>query len=144
MLKKIVVGVLATIGTFAIIALGGYIVLRAPPHSANTKPFIHEYASPNGKYKAALISYIGGAPTEGGTSCLNQIMIIPASLNDKIPDNRYEVYSTRECDSSSADHSPGPKINWTSDSSVEITFSINSTALASAAVHLKNKMIRAK
>ncbi|QCP53235.1 hypothetical protein FAZ95_29665 [Trinickia violacea] len=82
-----------------------------------------------------LLSWAGG----GGLApyCNEVLLVIPASLDvDQAQhDKRYEVYSA-ECDGFS-DHSASPKIVWRSNELLDVSFSINSTALFPKNVALK-------
>ncbi len=133
-MKKMLMRFLAAIGALSIAGLGGYFALGALSSGAGVKPFSHSFPSPNGQYKAVLLTFSGGSAL-GDAFCYDKILVVPASVSNDVPDERYEVYSA-QCDLF-ADHSTSPKLKWTSDSALEITFSINSTALSSRTVRLK-------
>jgi hypothetical protein len=133
-IKKILIGFLAACGAVSIVALCGYFALGALSSGAMVKPFSHSFPSPDGKYKAVLLTYAGGSAL-GDAFCYDKILIVPASISDEIPNARYEVYSAN-CDIFD-DHTPSPKLVWTADSTLEIAFSINSTALFGRNVFVK-------
>src|SRR6267142_1529170 len=142
MIKKVLVGFLATVGAISIVGLAGYVVLRklAP---ALDPPTSHSFTSPKGQYRAVLLTDAGG----GGISpyCQNKVLVIPTSLNEhqaaltpnrhRSGEGKYEVYSA-PCDLFQ-DHNNSPKLEWTADDALEITFSINSTALFTHEVRLR-------
>jgi hypothetical protein len=72
-------------------------------------------------------------------TCANQIAIasrMPRSqLVHTAAAGSYGVYSA-QCDTF-RDHSNSPKLRWTADYALEITFSINSTALVTRDVRLR-------
>lgn len=142
MIKKLLVRFLATVGAISIVGLGSYVVLRelAP---ALDPPTSRSFPSPNEKYRAALLTYAGGGAIS--PYCHNKVLVIPTALDEReaaLTPNRYrsgegkyEVYSA-PCDSF-RDHTNSPKVEWTADDALEITFSINSTALFTQDIRLR-------
>jgi hypothetical protein len=70
--------------------------------------------SPDGKFKAAQITYAGGGAIS--PYCENIILVVPASISDDVAEHekRYEVFSAES--DNFADHSRSPKVEWVSDS----------------------------
>jgi hypothetical protein len=98
------------------------------------------HPSPDQKYKAVhFISSGGGA---GSGWCKGVISIVPATIPDNLveqdkqyQDERYSVFAGA-CDTFS-NHENSPKMQWLSNNILEVTFSINSTALHGHSVVLK-------
>src|SRR5262245_10048575 len=135
MIKKALVGLLMTVGAISIVALLGYFVLRALPRAAEHVTS-RSFPSPNGAYKAVLLSYL----VEGGLAinsyCYDKVLVVPSSVDEqqavstpnkwRSAESKYEVY-LGECDTF-RDHTNSPKLAWIADYELEITFSIKSTA----------------
>src|SRR5947208_720828 len=111
---KILLWTLAAIGG---VVIGLYLIaaglVTAIP---GRKPdrYVSAVLSPNGKFKAAQITYAGGGAIS--PYCENTILVVPVSISDDVAEQekRYEVFSA-ECDNF-ADHSRSPKVDWISDS----------------------------
>jgi hypothetical protein len=132
---RILLWILATVGA---VVIGLYLIaaglVTAIPGGKSDR-YVSVVLSPNRKFKAAQITYAGGGAIS--PYCENTVLVVPASIPDDVAERekRYEVFSA-ECDTF-ADHSRSPKVEWISDSSLKITFSINSTALTGHKVSLK-------
>jgi hypothetical protein len=132
---RILLWILATVGAVVV----GFYFLAAGLVTAipGVKPdrYVSAVLSPNGNFRAAKITYAGGGAIS--PYCDNTILIVPSSTSDDVAERekRHEVFSA-ECDTF-ADHSNSPKVEWISDGNLQITFSINSTALTSHKVSLR-------
>jgi hypothetical protein len=119
----VTIGIICIIaGLFAVIPIGkrDRIVSIAP--------------SPTGKYQAQKITYASGGAIS--PNCRDVILVVPVSEPDAAKQEaRNEVFSA-ECDSF-ASHEGAPKIEWLSDDNLQITSSINSTAVTAKTVNLK-------
>jgi hypothetical protein len=91
-------------------------------------------ASPDEKYKAVKVTMAGGGAS---SYCFDSISIVLASYPDSFAerDKAYEIYSA-PCDAF-ANHEPSPKIEWLSNSALQITVSINSTGFSARTLTLK-------
>lgn len=99
--------------------------------------YVKLYPSPSGHMKAAHISRFGG----GGIAsyCSEAIAVAPMSADEaEITAEKFEVYSSGECDTF-ADHSLSPTIEWISDETLRIGFSINRTAATMKTVQLRGQ-----
>jgi hypothetical protein len=98
---------------------------------------VRPFPSPDGTYVAMLLNYNGGGAIS--SYCNDRIAIIPKSFSREfphdIPDESYDVFRA-EC-GTFADHSFSPKLDWISNSHLQITYSIHYTALSPAKVQLK-------
>jgi hypothetical protein len=134
-ISRVLLWILAAVGA----VVTGLCVIAAGlvPVIPGVKPdrYVSTILSPNGKFKAAKITYTSGGAIS--PHCDDTILIMPASMPDDVAERekRYEVFSA-ECDTF-ADHSRSPNVEWISDGHLQITFSINSTALTPNKVSLK-------
>jgi hypothetical protein len=96
--------------------------------------------SPDGKLKAAIVTYAGGGAIS--PYCYQSISVVPAETPDQeAVDSRFEVYSG-PCDSFALKEgtmAASPLVEWISDSMLRITISINSTALHPSTVRVKKR-----
>jgi hypothetical protein len=135
-IKKIVIICLALIGAFevATFALPHLFRLVLPVQKSDDF-FAKVISSPNGKYKAVVISEAGG----GGLSpyCNERIAIAPSIVENSTIElaSTYNVYSG-VCDTF-ANHEASPELKWLSDSSLQIAISINTTAMYPRQISLK-------
>lgn len=140
MVRKVVIGILAAVGVLAVL---DYLVPRHARFVLLPGWSFHSFPSPDAKYKAVYLIDAGGAAGSG--YCNAKILIIPESLDERkaalepnqyrADEGRYDVFAG-PCDSFS-DHEASPKLKWASDTSLEITLSINSSALFAEDFSLK-------
>jgi hypothetical protein len=91
---------------------------------------------PQGKFKVVQLTYASGSALTGGLSCVDKVSVLPTSLDSaQATEARFQVF-VADC-ASFADHSPSPKIEWLTDSSIKITASIDSTALVVTPVNMR-------
>jgi hypothetical protein len=78
--------------------------------------------SPDGKYKAVKVTLVGGGASP---FCFDSVSVIFAAYPDSFAerDKAYEIYSGR-C-RSFADREPSPKIDWLSNTALQITHANN-------------------
>jgi len=135
-IKTIAIYAFALVGAFKIATLAlHHMVGNAPLSSAGGEMFVKALSSPSGKYKAIVFTNAGGGAIS--PSCFQRISVAPASIKESEVERmpQHEVYSG-PCDSFT-NHEPSPKVQWTSDSSLRIEFSINETAISPSQVRLK-------
>jgi len=127
---------LAIIGAFTVIAYFEPQRYVAPP----TPDYIKFVGSPDGKLKAAVLTFAGGGALS--PFCHEKVSIIPASATDHdVTDSRFEVYSG-PCDGFAPKNNivdQSPKLEWLSDTALRITISINATAAQPRKVELKKQ-----
>jgi hypothetical protein len=78
--------------------------------------------SPDGKYKAVKVTLAAGGASP---FCFDSISVVFAAYPDNFAerDKAYEIYSA-PC-GSFADHAPSPKIDWLSNTALQITHANN-------------------
>jgi hypothetical protein len=134
-IARILLWILATVG--AVVTGLYFIAAGLVTAIPGVKPdrYVSTVLSPNGKFKATKITYTSGGAIS--PHCDDTILVMPAANPDDVAERekRHEVFSA-ECDSF-ADHNSSPKVEWISDGNLQITFSINSTALTPNKVSLK-------
>jgi len=93
------------------------------------------YASPNGRYTAALVTRAGGGAI--APFCSDAVLVFNSlqTIDEVLARPEYQVYSG-ECDVFS-DHGASPKLTWTSDDELHIDFAIGATALTGRDVKLR-------
>jgi hypothetical protein len=134
---RILVGVLATIGGLTIIAVGFGVLVGTGLDRVIGEPnrFVSATPSPDGNHNAVRLTIAGG----GGLSpfCTDKIFVVPQTVSNDaaVRDQSNEVYAGT-CDFFMS-HDPSPKIEWLSSDTLQITFSINSTALYGRSASLK-------
>jgi hypothetical protein len=144
MTKKILIGFLATIGAIALLGMCGFILLRELAPTFATPEVTFSFPSQNGKYNAVILGFAGG----GGLSpyCCDKVLVIPSSVDwreayrtpnkYKSGEGRYEIF-TKQCDSFRDQTGSTKPMNWITDNELQITFSINSSAIFTEDVHLR-------
>jgi hypothetical protein len=127
---------LAIIGGFTVVAYFApqrYVAAPTPDH-------IKFVGSPDGKLKAAVLTFAGGGALS--PFCYEKVAIIPASATDhEVTDNRFEVYSG-PCHGFAPRNDiiePSPRLDWLSDTALRITISINATAVQPIKVDMKKQ-----
>ncbi len=131
---KLAVRVITT--AFALVGLGTIVawiwpLLRGAPLAANNLTVV---TSPDGKFKAALLSWDGG----GGIApyCYDSVFVVPVTVpTDLVADEKNLVFAG-EC-ASFADNSTSPKLSWSAPRSLVVKFSTSRTALLPAAIRLR-------
>jgi hypothetical protein len=141
-MKRISILILAVLGALGLFVhlIMPFFHMFAPDIPAKVKMdlrsvMMQSYPSPNGEYVVVHLQYLSGGSI--ASQCDDVVAIIPKKIaTDKIKiDRSFDVFSA-ECDFY-GNHQPAPIIQWKSNSSVEVDFSINSTASASRNFQLK-------
>jgi hypothetical protein len=133
--KRILVGLLATIGALTMLASGyvailfGLVAVKFPELRPPDRD-ISAILSPNGQYKAITIWMAGGGAIS--PFCTESVFVVSASVPNEAAerDEKNMVYGMA-CDRSS------PSIVWTSNDMLQITFSIDEMQLHANKPHLK-------
>lgn len=126
--KPFIIGFLAVIAVLAAVSVYVSVTVDKPDKSVSA------LASPDGKYKAMKITFAGGGASP---FCFDSISIIFAAYPDNFAerDKAYEIYSA-PC-GSFADRAKSPKIEWLSNSGLQITYANNLAGLGAKQPRLK-------
>ena len=115
--KSFIIGFLAVVAVVAAVSVYVSVAVDKPDKSVTA------FVSPDGKFKAVKLTM-----ARGGTSpfCFDSVAIIFAAYPDNFAerDKAYEIYSG-PC-GSFANHERSPKIEWLSNSGLQITYAVNS------------------
>ena len=127
-----VVGLFALIGLVISALLGWTAYVQWRPEQP---VFVKEI--PHGQFKAVQLTYASGSALTGGAICVNKVSVLPTSADAaQATSARFNIF-VANC-ASFADHSPSPKIEWLSDSSLRITAAINDTVLSLAPLTVRS------
>ena len=127
--KPFIVGFLAVVAVVAAVSVYVSVTVDKPDKSVTA------FVSPDGKFKAVKLTM-----ARGGSSpfCFDSISIILGVYPDNFAerDKAYEVYSA-PC-GSFANGEKSPKIEWLSNSGLQITYAVNSAGLSAKQPSLKS------
>lgn len=125
---------LTIIGALTLLKYGAIKLLSMNP-DPDDEVMKTAYLSPSGSYNATRVTRSGGGAI--APFCSDEVFVFNQALtiDDVLTHPDYRVYSAA-CDVFSS-HENSPKIKWTSDSDLQIDFSIRSTSIASTDVTLK-------
>jgi hypothetical protein len=127
--KPFIIGFLAVVAGLAAVS----VYFSATVDKANKSVAI--VASPDGKYKAVKVTMAGAGSSP---FCFDSISIILGAYPNHFAerDKAYEIYSG-PC-GSFANREPSPKIDWLSNTALQITHAINLAGAGARKVNMKN------
>ncbi len=118
MRRRVLIRLLAVIAVIAILALAFNAAISRLVPAGEPDRYISTMFSPAGNHKAVRVTYVGSGFV---AFCTDVIAVLPYSAPDEIAasDERYQVLSVA-CDTF-ADQHASPKIEWLSDTELQIT-----------------------
>jgi hypothetical protein len=127
--KPLIIGFLAVVAVLTAVSIYISATVDKPEKSVTA------LASPDGKYKAVKLTLVAGGSSP---FCFDSIAIILAAYPDNFAerDKAYEIYSG-PC-GTFANREPSPKIEWLSNSALQITYATSSAGVGARKVNLKN------
>ena len=127
-IARIVVGVLATVGGLTIVAVSYLALLGATlPDLGGPDRFVSATPSPDGKNKAVKLTVAGGGAIS--PYCYDVVFVVLQTTNDDEATRHDENKVFSASCSTFANHENAPRLDWTSNTSLQITFAFN-TVLA--------------